>query len=53
MSHFIAGIRPTIANWGYHLYHSKVDGDLSHDRHTNLNTDVSEGLRFYVEDTKV
>ena len=29
---YLAGQRST--NWGHHLYHSKVDGKLSHDRHT-------------------
>ena len=36
---FLAGQRPT--NLGHHLYHSKVDEDLSHDRHTHINTDMS------------
>ena len=27
--------------WGHHLYRSKVDGDLLHDRHTHINTDMS------------
>ena len=43
MPSLIAGQRST--NWGHHLYHFKVDGDLSHDRHTDINTDVS--LRAY------
>ena len=46
---YLAGPRPTI--WGYHLYHSKVDGDLPHDRHAYINTDtlrVSKGLRFNI-----
>ena len=43
MSSLLAGLRPT--NWGHHLYHSKVDRDLSHDRHTHINTDIS--LRAY------
>ena len=30
------GQRPT--NWEHHLYHAKVDGDLSHHRHTYVNT---------------
>ena len=30
---YLAGQRPT--NWGHHFYHSKLDGDLSHDRHTH------------------
>ena len=34
----IAGWRPT--NLGQHLYHSKVDGDLSHDRHTHTHTNT-------------
>ena len=29
---FLAGQRPT--NWGHHLYLSKMEGDLSHDRQT-------------------
>ena len=29
---YLASQRPT--NWGHHLYHSKVDGDLSHEGHT-------------------
>ena len=33
---YLAGQRPT--NLGHHFYHSKVDGDLSHDRHTHINT---------------
>ena len=51
---YLAGQRPT--NWGHHLYHSKVDGDLSHDRQIHTNTEVSEGLRFNFlvrEDAKV
>ena len=43
---YLAGQRPT--NWGHHLYHSKVDGDLSHDRHTHKHTYVSVGLWFNV-----
>ena len=45
---YLAGQRPS--NWGHHLYHSKVNGDLSHDRqiHTHTSTEVSEGLRFNV-----
>ena len=38
------------------IYHSKMDGDLLHDRQTTLNRYVSEGLRFNVlirEDAKV
>ena len=35
MSIYLAGQRPT--NWRHHLYHSKVDGDLSHDRHIHIN----------------
>ena len=31
---YLAGQRPT--NWGHHLY-----GDLSHDRQTHINTDMS------------
>ena len=34
----LADQRPT--NWGHHLYHSKVNGDLSHDRHKHINTDM-------------
>ena len=29
---YLAGKRPI--NWGHHLYHSKVNGDLSKDTHT-------------------
>ena len=36
---YLAGKRPT--NWGHHLYHSKVDGVLSHYRHKYINTDMS------------
>ena len=32
----LASQRPI--NLGHHFYHSKVDGDLSHDRHTHINT---------------
>ena len=39
---YLAGQRAT--NWEHNLYHSKVDGDLSHDRQTHTNTEVSEGL---------
>ena len=35
----LAGQRPS--NWGHHLYHSKVEGDLSHDRHTYTDIDTS------------
>ena len=54
---YLAGQKPT--NWGHHFYHVKVDRDLSHDRHTDTNTDnfyVSEGIQFKVlirEDAKV
>ena len=34
---YLAGQKPT--NWE-HLYHSKVDGDLSYDRHTHIDTDT-------------
>ena len=46
MSSLLAGQRST--NWGHHLYHSNVDGDLSHDRHTLINTSVSGNLRFNI-----
>ena len=36
---YLAGQRPT--NLGHHLYHSKVDRDLSHDRHIHIDTDMS------------
>ena len=36
---YLAGQRPT--NRGHHLYHSKVDGNLSPDRHAHINTDMS------------
>ena len=50
---YLANQRPT--NWRQHLYHSKVDGDLSHDRHTHINTDMSPkayGLRSLSEKTR-
>ena len=43
---YLAGQRPT--NWGHHLNHSKVDRDLSHDRHTHRPRYVSEGLQFSI-----
>ena len=30
---YLAGQRPT--NWGHRLYHSKVEGGISHDRYTH------------------
>ena len=38
----LAGQKPT--NWGQHLYHSEVEGELSHERYHK----VSESLRFNV-----
>mgnify|MGYP001795367421 CR=1 FL=1 len=37
---YLAGQRPS--NWEHHLYHCKLDGDLSHsfDRHTHIDTDI-------------
>ena len=47
----------TPINWGHHLYHSKMDSGLSHDKHTpHIDTDVSESLWFNVlirEEAKV
>ena len=44
-------------NKGHHLYHSTLEGDLSHDdRHTHKHRYVSRGLRVNVlirEETKV
>ena len=37
---YLAGQRPT--DWEHHLYHSKVNGDLSHDRHTHTNTQTQD-----------
>ena len=54
MSIYLAIQRPT--NWGHHLYHSKVDGDLSYERQIHTNTEISEGLLFNIpirEDAKV
>ena len=50
---YIAGQRPT--NWGHHLYHSKVDGDLSHDRRIHTQTQKSpraNGLTSFSEKTR-
>ena len=50
---YLAGQRPTC--WGHHLYHPKVDGDLSHDRHTHINTHTSSriyGLTSLSEKTR-
>ena len=35
----LAGQR--FSTWGHHHYHFKEDGDLSHDRYTHINTDLS------------
>ena len=43
-------------NWGHHLNHSKMNGDLSHNRQTNIDKEVSENLPFNVlirEDAKI
>ena len=37
---YLAGQRSNYSKWGHHLYHSKVDGELSHDRHTHIDTDM-------------
>ena len=50
---YLAGQRPT--NWGHHLYHCKMDGDLLYDRHTLVNTDMSpraNGLTSLSEKTR-
>ena len=39
MSNLTAGTRPT--NWEHHLYHSKVDEDLSHDRQRDTHKQIS------------
>ena len=42
-------------NWGHHLYRSKVNGDLSNDRHKHRNTDMSPrayGLTYLSEMTR-
>ena len=36
---YLTGERPTY--WGHHFYHSKVEGDMSHDKHTHIKTDTS------------
>ena len=49
---YLAGQRPT--NWGHHLYHSKVDGDLSHDGQIRTQTQKSPwvyGLTSFPEKT--
>ena len=52
---YLAGQRPT--NWGHHLYHSKVDGDFSHDRHKHINTGIMSprayGLTSLSEKTRI
>ena len=50
---YSAGQRPT--SWGHHLYHSKVDGDLSHDRKIHTQTQKSPrdyGLTSLSEKTR-
>ena len=46
---YLAGQRPT--NRGHHLYHSTVDGDISHDKHTSPRayglTSLSEKTRRF------
>ena len=47
---YLADQRPT--NWGHHLYHSKVDGDLSHNRQIHTQTQKSPrayGLKSFFE----
>ena len=39
----LAGQKPT--NWGHHLYHLYVDGDLSHDR--QIHTQAQKSPRAY------
>ena len=48
---FLAGQRPT--NWRHHLYHFKVDGDLSHDRHKHRSLQGPRVDVFIREDAKV
>ena len=53
---YLAGQRPT--NWGHHLYHSKMDGDLSHDRQIHTQTQKFPRARtwfnvLFPEDAKV
>ena len=47
---YLAGQRPT--NWGHHLYHSKVDEDLSHDRQIHTQTQKSPALTSFSEKTR-
>ena len=49
---YLVGQRPT--NLGHHLYHSKVDGDLSHDRQINTQTKSPRayGLTSFSEKTR-
>ena len=39
---YLAGQSPT--NWGHHLYHSKVDGDLSHEREGSRGGEGDRGI---------
>ena len=50
---YLTGQMPS--NWGHHLYHCKVDGDLSHDRHKHIDTNMSPrayGLTSLSEKTR-
>ena len=50
---YLAGQRLT--NWGHHLYHSKVDGNFSHDRQIHTKTQKSPrayGLTSISEKTR-
>ena len=50
---YLAGQRPS--NWGHHLYHSKVDGVLSHDRQMHTQTQKfprAYGLKSFSEKTR-
>ena len=41
--------------WGHHFYHSKVDGDLSHDKQIHTQTQKSPrayGLTSFTEKTR-
>ena len=45
----------SVANWGHHLYHSKVDGGVSHDRQIHTQTRKSpraNGLSCFSEKTR-
>ena len=47
--------RPKLMNWEHHLYQSKVDGDLSHERQIHTQTQKSPrayGLTSFSEKTR-